>query len=60
MKNIFKCMGFAFSILITCLTIQAQTPANFTPASYQDAGRDKRIESTFPVVEQMKIGRAHV
>ena len=53
MKNIFKCMGFALSMLITFFNVQAQTPANFTPASYQDAGRDKRIESTFPVVEQM-------
>ena len=46
-------MGFALSMLITFFNVQAQTPANFTPARYQDTGRDKRIESTFSVVEQM-------
>jgi hypothetical protein len=43
MKKIF----FYFSLLAFSNAAQAQTPANFLPATYQDAQRNNRIATTF-------------
>lgn len=39
--------------IVIHLQLNAQTAKQFQPASYQDDNRDKRIEATFPVVEQL-------
>ena len=53
MRNKIIILSFVWSIQLLNQTAQAQTPANFTPASYQDAERNNRITTTFPVVEDM-------
>ena len=53
MRNKIILLSFVLSIQLVSTTAQAQTPANFTPARYQDAERDKRIATTFPIAEDM-------
>ena len=53
MNRIIILLIFVCSIQLVSPTTQAQTPANFSPASYQDAQRNNRIATTFPIVEEM-------
>ena len=53
MKRIIILLSFVWSIQLVNQTAQAQTPASFSPATYQDAERNKRIASTFPIAEEM-------
>ena len=53
MNRIIILLSFVWSIQLVNQTAQAQTPANFSQATYQDADRNKRITNTFPVVEEM-------
>jgi CubicO group peptidase (beta-lactamase class C family) len=53
MNRIIILLIFVCSIQLVSPTAQAQTPANFSPATYQDAQRNNRIATTFPVVEKM-------
>ena len=53
MKNKIILLSLIVSIQLISSTAQAQTPANFSPATYQDAERNKRIASTFPIAEEM-------
>ena len=53
MNRIIILLIFVLSIQLVSPTAQAQTPANFSPATYQDAERNNRIATTFPVAEEM-------
>ena len=52
-NRIIILLSFVWSIQLVNQTAQAQTPANFSPATYQDTERNKRIASTFPIAEEM-------
>ena len=45
--------SLVINLLVLVFTTKAQTPANFTPANYQDAERNNRIATTFPIAEEM-------
>ena len=49
MNRIIVLLIFVWNIQLVNTTAQAQTPANFLPATYQDAQRNNRIATTFPV-----------
>ncbi len=53
MRNKIILLSFVLSIQLISPTVQAQTPANFSPARYQDAERNNRIATTFPIAEEM-------
>jgi CubicO group peptidase (beta-lactamase class C family) len=53
MNRIIILLIFLLSSQLVSPTAQAQTPANFSPASYQDPERNNRIATTFPIVEEM-------
>jgi CubicO group peptidase (beta-lactamase class C family) len=61
MNRIIILLSFVCSIQLVNQTALAQTPANFSPATYQDADRNKRIATTFPIAEEMikKYAEAH-
>lgn len=40
-------------LLVTSFSTRAQDPANFTPASFNDATRLERIKNAMPVIEKM-------
>ncbi len=44
---------YSFFVLLFSFTIQAQSPANFSPASFNDPTRLERIKKAIPVIEKM-------
>ena len=53
MSNKIILLSFVLSIQLLNTTAQAQNPASFSPATYQDAQRNNLIATTFPVAEEM-------
>lgn len=53
MNRIIILLSFVWSIQLVNQKAQAQTPVSFSPATYQDAERNYRIASTFPIAEEM-------
>ena len=44
---------YTLFLLVLSFSSQAQTPVNFTPATFNDPGRLERIKNAMPVIEKM-------
>ena len=60
MKNLIIIVALLCGSQFISSMTQAQHPANFTPASYQDPQRNNRIATTYPIIEQMLKNYAEV